>query len=144
MADVFSKKKRSQVMAAVHSTGNKVTEANLAKLFRRNGIKGWRCHLFLAGKPDFTFRTQRVALFVDGCFWHGCPKHLRMPASNRGYWRAKIARNRVRDKAIMRELRKSGWRALRVWEHELRDCQRVLKRITSALASGSMKLRHAA
>lgn len=139
MPDVFSKKKRSQVMAAVRSTGNRVTEGSLATMFRRHGIKGWRRHLPLPGKPDFTFRHQRVAVFVDGCFWHGCPKHLRMPVSNRSYWRGKIARNQVRDRLITRTLRLDGWLVLRLWEHELSDERRILKRIAKAATQRSVQ-----
>jgi DNA mismatch endonuclease (patch repair protein) len=133
MADMFSKTKRSQIMAAVRSTGNRVTEVTLANLLRRNGVRGWRRHLPLTGKPDFTFRAKRVVVFIDGCFWHGCRIHLRMPSSNRTYWFNKIARNQARDRVVTRELRRAGWRVLRLWEHELRDESRVLRRVTNAL-----------
>jgi DNA mismatch endonuclease (patch repair protein) len=133
MSDVFSKAKRSQVMAAVRSRGNKHTEGALVAVFRQNGIKGWRRHLQLVGVPDFAFPKCRLAVFVDGCFWHGCPKHLRMPKSNRAYWRGKISRNMVRDQKTIKELRQAGWLVLRIWEHELRSEKRVLKRVLSAL-----------
>jgi len=68
MADVFSKRKRSQVMAAIRSKGNKDTELKLASILRAHGIKGWRRHQPLVGKPDFIFLKQRLAVFVDGCF----------------------------------------------------------------------------
>ncbi len=77
MADVFSKSKRSKVMAAIRSKGNKDTELRLAFILRAYGIKGWRRHYPLPGKPDFVFPKQRLAVFVDGCFWHSCPKHGR-------------------------------------------------------------------
>ena len=93
MADVFSKKKRSQVMAAIRSEGNKDTELKLASILRAHGIKGWHRHQPLPGKPDFVFLKQRVAVFVDGCFWHGCKKHSRLPKSNVAYWQAKLGRN---------------------------------------------------
>lgn len=134
MTDVFSKKLRSAVMAAVRSKGNKDTEVSLADFFRRHGIIGWRRHLPMPGKPDFTFRRERVVVFVDGCFWHGCSKHLRMPASNRSYWRKKIARNMARDRRVTRELAADGWTVLRVWEHSLRDENRVVQRVVTALA----------
>lgn len=127
MTDVFSKKQRSRIMAAVRSTGNRDTEDILVTIFRRNGITGWRRHLPLIGKPDFTFRERGVVVFVDGCFWHGCSLHLRMPATNRGYWLKKIARNKARDKVVTRKLRSSGWLVLRLWEHELKDETRVLR-----------------
>ena len=119
MADMFSEAKRSEIMRAVTSTNNKVTERKLAAIFRRYRVKGWRRHLPLPGRPDFTFRRQRVTVFVDGCFWHGCSKHLRMPENNRAYRKKKISRNVIRDKTTTIELRKAGWKVLRVWEHEL-------------------------
>jgi len=79
MADVFSKTKRSAVMAAIRSRGNKDTEMKLAAITRTHGITGWRRHLPLPGRPDFAFRKERVAVFVDGCFWHGCPLHGHKP-----------------------------------------------------------------
>lgn len=134
MADTFSKKERSRIMAAVKSTGNKVTENSLTTILRRDRLTGWRRHPRVFGNPDFAFNGQRLALFVDGCFWHGCPSHLRMPASNRGYWTKKIARNQTRDRIITRSLRLKGWRVVRIWEHELRNETRVLRRIAGAMA----------
>lgn len=126
-------------MAAVRSTGNKATETVLVDLFRKHRITGWRRHWPIRGRPDFAFPKQRVAVFVDGCFWHGCPKHVRMPASNQAYWFAKIARNRARDDGVTRELRSRGWSVLRIWEHELKQGDRVVKRVGAILAK---KLEH--
>lgn len=120
MADVFSTKQRSAVMAAVRGNQNKSTELRLIKIFRELGITGWRRKSTLPGKPDFVFRAQRVTLFVDGCFWHGCPFHSKIPASNRAYWTAKISRNVQRDRRLSALLRSKGWHVVRVWEHELR------------------------
>src|SRR5437879_2804676 len=100
MADVFTKLKRSQVMAAIHSRGNKATELKLASILRAAGITGWRRHQPLPGCPDFIFRRQRVAVFVDGCFWHGCRWHCRMPKTRIDFWKQKIARNKKRDRAV--------------------------------------------
>jgi DNA mismatch endonuclease (patch repair protein) len=105
VADVFTKKKRSQVMAAIRSTGNRATELRLAAIFRAHGITGWRRHQALPGKPDFVFRRERLAVFVDGCFWHGCRWHCRMPKSRRAYWGTKIARNKARDAVVRKVLR---------------------------------------
>ncbi len=116
-------------MAAVRSTGNTLTEGKLLSIFRRHGITGWRRHLPLLGKPDFTFPSQRTIVFVDGCFWHGCRRHLRMPASNRAYWEKKIARNIARDHANTIRLRMSGWKVIRVWEHELKNEPLVLRKL---------------
>ena len=135
MADVFSKKKRSEVMAAVRSKDNTATELKLASLLRARGIKGWRRHQSLPGKPDFIFRRARLAIFVNGCFWHGCRWHLRMLKNNLHYWRRKIARNMARDRATNRVLKEAGWRVIRVWEHSLRAPDAIAKRSNSELRS---------
>lgn len=83
MADTFDKAKRSQIMAAVRSTRNKATEIKLLKILRDHRITGWRRNQKLFGKPDFVFLNSKLAVFVDGCFWHGCRKHLRIPTDNR-------------------------------------------------------------
>ena len=119
MPDFLTRNQRSARMAAIRSRGNKETELVVAKLLRQNGITGWRRNLPVFGKPDFVFRKARLAVFVDGCFWHGCPKHCRMTASNRAFWRRKLSRSRQRDLLVNRTLRKAGWRVLRVWEHQL-------------------------
>jgi DNA mismatch endonuclease (patch repair protein) len=133
MADVFTQAKRSLVMSAIRSRGNRDTEMKLASIFKQSGIIGWRRNVPLPGKPDFVFRLERLAVFVDGCFWHGCPVHGRKPGSNRSYWLPKLARNRARDLAVTRELRRRGWRVLRIWEHALRHSARVASRRRRAL-----------
>lgn len=119
MADVFTKAKRSEVMSRIRGSGNKGTELALAKLFRKYGVTGWRRNQPLFGKPDFTFRRQRVVVFVDGCFWHGCPRHFNMPVNNQAFWERKLAANKERDRLVTQTLRKKGWRVIRVWEHDL-------------------------
>jgi len=89
----------------------------------------------LLGSPDFVFPIKRVAVFVDGCFWHGCPKCYRRPKSSRKYWDAKAARNKARDKAVSAALRKGGWRVLRVWEHELKNPNNCIQRLKKQLAN---------
>jgi DNA mismatch endonuclease (patch repair protein) len=135
MADVFSKRKRSQVMAAIRSKGNKATEMKLGSILRAQRIKGWRRHRPLPGKPDFIFRKQRLAVFVDGCFWHGCRWHCRMPQANRQYWQEKISRNVARDRATTRLLRATGWRVVRFWQHSLKDSDFVTRSIKSELSA---------
>lgn len=119
MSDIFTKAKRSEVMSRIHGQRNKDTEVALAKLLRRHGIKGWRRHQGVLGKPDFLIRSARLAIFVDGCFWHACPKHSKVPVNNRAFWRQKLLANKARDRLVTRTLRSSGWRVLRIWEHEL-------------------------
>lgn len=133
MADVFSKQKRSQVMAAIRSRGNKETELKLASILRAAHITGWRRHQPLPGHPDFVFRRQRLAIFVDGCFWHGCRWHCRMPQANREYWRLKIAGSSARDRRTSRLLRRRGWRVLRLRGHALSSAETVAARIVSEL-----------
>ena len=119
-ADIFSPEKRSEVMSRVRGEGNKATELRLISVFRARGIKGWRRRAKVFGKPDFVFPKLKLAVFVDGCFWHGCPAHGTIPATRRDFWEAKITRNRARDREVNRELKARGWRVLRLWEHELR------------------------
>lgn len=121
-------------MAAIRSKGNKATELKLVSILRAHGIKGWRRHQPLPGKPDFLFRRERLAVFVDGCFWHGCPKHGRKPGSNRKYWLSKLARNKHRDLAVSKNLRRSGWRVMRIWAHALENTEVTAKRIAFGLS----------
>lgn len=122
-------------MAAIRGRNNQSTEEVLASLLRRNGLWGWRRHLPLPGRPDFAFTRQKVAVFIDGCFWHGCPLHYTRPATNRAFWRRKIEGNMRRDRTTAALLRRKGWRVLRIWEHSLNEPGRVLARITRALAA---------
>ena len=119
MPDVFTKSKRSAVMSRIRGRGNKDTELALAKVFRAHHLTGWRRHRPVFGKPDFVFPKRKVAVFVDGCFWHGCPRHATWPAHRAAWWRRKILGNQARDALVTRTLRRTGWRVLRVWEHEL-------------------------
>ena len=135
VTDSLTKRERSKVMGAIRSTGNRATELRLASILRSNGVTGWRRHQLLPGKPDFVFRRERLAVFVDGCFWHGCPWHCRMPKSRQNYWVSKIARNKSRDKAIRVLLQEAGWRIHRIWEHALNRPSSVVVTLTLALQS---------
>jgi DNA mismatch endonuclease (patch repair protein) len=131
----FGKLSRSDLMSRVRSKGNRTTEVRMATLLRSAHISGWRLHANLPGNPDFSWRVSRVALFVDGCFWHGhnCGRNL-TPKNNAEIWEMKIAATRRRDAAIGRLLRKKGWRIIRVWECQLKlSPDACLKRIRSAL-----------
>ena len=138
MADIMSRARRSALMALIRGTGNRSTEMVLAFALRSAEIRGWRRHWAIPGRPDFAFPAQRVALFVDGCFWHGCPRHYQAPASNARFWAKKISGNRRRDRSIDRRLRKQGWRVIRVWEHCLRrdTLPATLVRIARIVGSG--------
>jgi DNA mismatch endonuclease (patch repair protein) len=135
MTDVFTKKKRSVVMSLIRGSGNKDTELRLIAVFRNQGINGWRRGSAITGKPDFVFPTAKLAVFVDGCFWHGCPKHGTQPKNNAEFWLKKISGNRVRDVLVTKTLRKQGWRVMRIWEHELtrKNERRLLARLRRVL-----------
>lgn len=137
MADTVSTAKRSEIMSRIRSRGNQRTEMALVKLLRANKITGWRRHYPIVGKPDFVFLKKKVAIFVDGCFWHGCPKCYVKPKSNRIFWTAKIQRNRERDLLVNRELRRSRWHVVRVWEHQLQQNRQkpTLRRIQLLLSA---------
>lgn len=119
MADIVNKSTRSRYMAAVKSHGNRSTELKMVTLLRTNRLKGWRRKYPLPGSPDFCWVKKRVALFVDGCFWHGCPRCYQLPKSNIVYWRNKVHTNQVRDRRINAMLRQQGWSVIRVWECKL-------------------------
>jgi DNA mismatch endonuclease, patch repair protein len=143
MTDILTRAERSALMAKVRSSGNSSTELRLIAVFRALGVTGWRRGATLLHKtdkikfkvrPDFVFRASKLAVFVDGCFWHGCPIHATQPKQNAKFWRVKIARNQARDRLVTRTLRRVGWRVLRIWEHELakKNARRLAARLRRA------------
>ena len=131
--DIYTQKKRSWVMSRIRGKGNEKTEVMLAKLLREAGIKSWRRHQPIPGRPDFSFRKQKVAVFVDGCFWHGCPRCFRLPKQNRVFWKAKIEGNRRRDRSVNGRLRRLGWEVVRIRECRLKSPGSLILRIRAAL-----------
>lgn len=127
---------RSRVMRAIRSRGNRSTEVRLRYALVGAGLSGWRMHpADIPGTPDFVFDRERVVVFVDGCFWHGCPSCRSAPKTNRAFWRAKFARNTQRDQHTINTLRSSGFSVLRLWEHELKvDTRACVRRIRQRLA----------
>lgn len=121
MADKLSTVARSALMAKVRATGNRSTEGRVEAALSEAGITGWEKHPPLLGKPDFYFPGTRLVMFVDGCYWHGCPHHVRFPQAQADYWRDKIDRNRRRDNRLRRRLRQQGYHVMRVWEHDLKQ-----------------------
>ena len=119
MADVYDKSTRSAVMSKVRSTGNKSTELRIIELFRTAGLTGWRRRYPVKGKPDFVFLEKRIAIFIDGCFWHGHDCRNTRPKANAEYWRRKRERNMQRDNEVSELFKKRGWTVLRIWECEL-------------------------
>jgi DNA mismatch endonuclease (patch repair protein) len=120
MVDIWDAKKRSLVMGAVRGFGNKSTELRLIAILRQQRITGWRRKATLPGRPDLVFPGAKLAIFTDGCFWHGCPRCYRAPQTRRVFWRNKLIDNLRRDRRVTRQLQKMGWRVLRVWECSLR------------------------
>lgn len=148
MSDVFSKEKRSQVMSRIRSRGNKKTEIALVQLMKRERITGWRRQRQVSlgvppggssigrrstyVRPDFIFPTLKLAVFVDGCFWHSCPIHATSPAANAEFWARKLAGNQQRDRLVTRLLKRKGWVVVRFWEHDL-PSTKVVSRLRRAI-----------
>lgn len=134
MTDKISKEKRSKVMAAIRSKDT-TPERALRSAIWAIGLR-YRKH-YGPKKIDIAFPSKKIAVFIDGCFWHGCPIHSHMPKSNQEYWRPKLERNIERDKATNLDLTNNGWVVLRFWEHELKDMESLVKvtdKIVSAIA----------
>jgi len=109
-------------MGAVKGSGNKTTEVPFRLALVRNKIKGWKIRpKGITGNPGFIFFKKKIIIFVDGCFWHGCPKCGHVPKTNNSYWGAKLDRNKARDKKNNRILRKEGYKVLRFWEHDIKN-----------------------
>lgn len=130
--DTFDAVTRSRIMSRSRSRGSRSTEWKFRSLLIRSGIRGWRLgHASgLAGRPDVVFTQRHLAIFLDGCFWHGCRRCRSIPATNRAFWMNKIEKNKRRDRKVQRALRANGWKVLRIWEHELRtDSAGVLRKV---------------
>ena len=113
--------RRSRNMRAIRSSGNRTTDRRLRAFLVQNAIKGWKLHPpNMLGNPDLLVPSRRAAVFVDGCFWHGCPRCGHIPKTNKAYWSAKIARNKKRDVQSARQLKALGYRVVRIWECQLR------------------------
>jgi len=111
-------------MALIKPRGNKTTEMRLRAALMREGLTGWVTHAKgIPGTPDIAFMAEKVAVFADGCFWHMCADHFRVPLSNAKYWLDKVRANRARDKRDGQRLSALGWRVFRLWEHDLADEQ---------------------
>ena len=115
----MTREQRSRCMSRIR---NKDTgpELVLRQALWRRGLR-YRLHSKLPGKPDIVFKGRQVAVFVDGCFWHGCPLHGVKPKQNDAFWSDKLTKNRMRDEKVNSDLQALGWTVVRVWEHEIRD-----------------------
>lgn len=135
--DHVTKAVRSKIMAAVRSRGNTTTELPLGRQMWGIGIRGYRKHWHVPGRPDFAWPGRKVAVFVDGCFWHGCScKYL--PRTNTEFWRNKIEANKRRDRRVSQTLRKSGWTVLRIKECAVRK-PATLARIVRAVSMRALE-----
>ena len=126
MADVFDNNKRSEIMSKVRSKNNKSTELKLIQVFKENNIKGWRRNYNVKGHPDFVFLDKKIAIFVDGCFWHGHDCRNTRPLDNAEYWHKKRERNVKHDREITFLFNQRGWTVIRIWECELKKKNRDL------------------
>ena len=120
MRDFFSPKERSRLMSRIRGRASISTELKVAGILRAARIRGWRRHLPLPGRPDFTFPEQRVCIFVHGCFWHDCPRCRKRSSTRPKYWAKKIEINRRRDQRVSRELRSRCYKVIVIWECTLR------------------------
>ena len=137
---------RSRMMSAIRSKNTRSTERVVRMALIRAGINGWRLHATeLPGQPDIYFPKERVAIFVDGCFWHFCPRCGHVPKTRKIFWKAKIERNKMRDKAVKRSLSQLGITVVRIWEHELkpREIHRAIRKIKIGLSTSNGKHRAA-
>ena len=126
---------RSKTMTAIRSTGNHTTERRLRLALVRSGLRGWTMHpKEVPGHPDFYFTHARLSIFVDGCFWHGCPKCGHIPSTRSAYWSTKISQNRASDGRTTARLRSQGFRVVRVWEHQLRHPEKLHNMVSNRLS----------
>ncbi len=128
MVDAVSKKKRSETMRAVKSKDSKM-EVSFRKMLWNKGLRYSKNSTKYFGKPDLILKKYQTVIFLDSCFWHGCKKHCRMPSSNKKYWISKIKRNEERDKEVNKHYKKSGWKIIRIWEHNIKNNPKKIKLI---------------
>jgi len=120
MADTVSKNKRSEIMSKVRSKETKM-EIAFRKSLWQQGFRYRKNPKNYFGKPDIVLKKHNTVIFLDSCFWHGCKKHCRLPATNKKYWVAKIERNKQRDKEVSKHYKKISWKVIRIWEHNLNN-----------------------
>jgi DNA mismatch endonuclease (patch repair protein) len=126
LIDRISKEKRSKIMSAIRSENTK-PEIVLRKALWARGLRFRK--YYGKEKIDIAFPSKKLAIFVDGCFWHGCPTHSHLPKSHEDYWHPKLKKNVERDRAKNERLEAEGWKVIRFWEHELNDIEKALKKI---------------
>jgi DNA mismatch endonuclease, patch repair protein len=133
MGDVLSLTQRKYNMSRIKGK-NTGPEIKLRKLLFSNGIRGYRIHFDLPGKPDIVFTKKKIVIFIDGCFWHKCPIDFQEPETRKEFWMNKIQSNVERDKKVNEILIKDGWTVIRIWEHEIKKGpEEVVKKIIASL-----------
>jgi DNA mismatch endonuclease (patch repair protein) len=119
MTDILTQEQRKFNMSRIKGK-NTGPEVKLRKLLYFNGIRGYRLHHNLPGKPDIVFVKKKIAIFIDGCFWHKCPICFQEPETRKEFWMKKIQSNIDRDKKVNKQLKSDGWVVIRIWEHEIK------------------------
>jgi len=139
MTDVLTREQRKLNMSRIRAK-NTGPEVRFRKLLFANGIRGYRIHYKLTGKPDIVFTKRKIAIFIDGCFWHKCPVCFQEPETRKEFWMKKIQSNIERDKKVNEKLREDGWTVIRIWEHEIRKNPfQVLEKIRDVLSEKKVK-----
>ena len=133
MTDVLTSEQRKLNMSRIRSK-NTEPEIKLRKLLWSQNIRGYRIHYNLSGKPDIVFIEKKIAIFIDGCFWHKCPLNFQEPETRKEFWMKKINSNVERDGRTTKKLQEDGWTVLRFWEHEIRKKpEDIVKKILQTL-----------
>ena len=130
--DVFSKKKRSEIMSKIRSKDTKI-EILFRKALWKKDFRYRKNSSKYFGKPDIVLPKHKTVIFIDSCFWHNCPKHGYLPKSNLRYWRKKIERNKKRSKEVNKYYKKSDWKIVRIWEHDLKNMNRTIKAVVKKI-----------
>lgn len=134
MVDKVTAEVRSETMRRVKSKNTSLELKVRSALYKR-GLR-YRLNYPLPGKPDIIFPKQKIVIFIDSCFWHGCPEHLRKPASNIIYWSEKIKKNIARDKMVNKKYKEMDWKIIRLWEHDLKkDFEKTISNLVHAVKS---------
>lgn len=126
MSDVLTKAQRSYNMSKIRSS-NTSSELKFRKQFKDLGFKYQQNNIY--GKPDFFNKQEKIAIFIDGCFWHKCQYHFKVPSTNTDFWMKKINKNVQRDKVVTKRLKKEGYRVIRIWEHQIKANSKIVNDI---------------
>ena len=132
MNDVLTTEQRKYCMSRIQGKNTK-PELTLRKILWKNNLR-YRMGDKVFGKPDIIFVRKKIAIFVDGCFWHGCPEHYTKPKTNKIFWEKKILNNKLRDQRVNQSLKSEGWIVIRFWEHQIgKDLNSCVKTVSDLL-----------